>query len=118
MPKRRRKAIFGPTRGQLRAIFPSLARQKECPIIEGRLLPAHVHMGIAILPKHPVESVIGVLNGKSAIAIARQCGKKRDSTGGHFRARGYAVSTVRLELEQVRTHIREQDYADGTGGPL
>jgi len=27
-------------------------------------------------------------------------------------SRGYAVSTVRFELEQVRTYIREQDAAD------
>jgi len=32
----------------------------------------------------------------------------------HFWARGYAVSTVRFELEQVRQYIREQDHADGT----
>jgi REP element-mobilizing transposase RayT len=36
-----------------------LARQKECQIIEGHLLPDHVHMCIAIPPKYPVASVIG-----------------------------------------------------------
>jgi hypothetical protein len=30
--------------------------------------------------------------------------------------RGYAVSTVGFELEQVRQYIREQDHADGTSG--
>src|SRR5271167_2452189 len=79
VPKRRRKAIFGQTRRQLGAIFHSLARQKECQIIEGQLMPDHVHMCIAILPKHPVASVIGFLKGKSAIAIARLCGKQRTS---------------------------------------
>ena len=71
---------------------------------------------IAIPPKHPVASVIGFLKGKSAIAIARLCGKERNFTGEHFWARGYAVSTVGFELEQVRTYIREQDQADGIGG--
>jgi hypothetical protein len=28
----------------------------------------------------------------------------------------YAVSTVGFELEQVRSYIREQDAADGSGG--
>jgi putative transposase len=32
-------------------------------------MPDHVHMCIAIPPKHPVSSVIGFLKGKSAIAI-------------------------------------------------
>jgi putative transposase len=38
----------------LGAIFPALARQKECRIIEGNLMPDRVHMGIAIPPKYPV----------------------------------------------------------------
>src|SRR5215467_6017350 len=40
----------------------------------GHLMPDHVHMCIAIPPKHPVASVIGFLKGKSAIAIARLSG--------------------------------------------
>ena len=40
-------------------------------IMEGHLLPDHVHMCIAIPPKYPVASVIGFLKGKSAIAMAR-----------------------------------------------
>jgi Transposase IS200 like len=58
----------------------------------------------------------GFLKGKSAIAIARLCGKERNFTGEHFWARGYAVSTVGLELEQVRQYIREQEVADGSAG--
>ena len=84
VPKRRRKAIFGRTRRQLGAIFHALARQKECQIIEGHLMPDHVHMCIAIPPKHPVASVIGFLKGKSAIAIARLCGKERNFYGRAF----------------------------------
>ena len=48
--------------------------------------------------------------------MARLCGKERNSTGEHFWARRYAVSTVGFELEQVRQYIREQEDADGTGG--
>ena len=80
VPKRRRKAIFGQARRQLGAIFHVLARQKECQIIEGHLMLDHVHMGIAIPPKHPVASVIGSLKGKSAIAIARLSRKERNFT--------------------------------------
>ena len=42
--------------------------KKECQILEGHLMSDHVHMCIAIPPKHPVASVIGFLKGKSAIA--------------------------------------------------
>src|SRR5215831_3780883 len=39
VPKGRRKAIFGQTRRQLGPIFHALARQKECQIVEGHLMP-------------------------------------------------------------------------------
>src|SRR5256714_15532113 len=66
----RRKVLFGQARRKLGEVFHALARQKECQIMEGHLLPDHVHMCIAIPPKYPVASVIGFLKGKSAIAMA------------------------------------------------
>ena len=116
IPKRRRRQLYGQIRRQLGPIFHALARQKECQIIEGHVMPDHVHMCIAIPPKVAVAQVIGFLKGKSAIAIARQFGgKERNFTGEHFWARGYAVSTVGFELEQVRAYIREQEDADTDG---
>ena len=79
-------------------------------------MPDHVHMCIEIPPKHVVASVIGYLKGKSAIAIARQfAGRNRNFAGEQCWARGYAVSTVGFELEQVRAYIRDQELADGQG---
>ena len=107
---------FGNIRKHLGAIFHELARQKECTIIEGHLLPDHVHICISIPPKYAVASVIGFLKGKSAIAIARQFGgRERNFTGEHFWARGYCVSTVGYEEEKVRAYIREQEDGDDEG---
>lgn len=36
----------------------------------------HVHMCIEIPPKYPVALAIGFPKGKSAIAMARQCGNR------------------------------------------
>lgn len=116
VPKRRRKVLFGQVRRQLGEVFHALAKQKECQILEGHLMPDHVHICIAIPPKHPVASVIGFLKGKSAIAVARLNGRERNFTGEHLWARGYAVSTVGFELEEVRRYIREQEEADGASG--
>jgi putative transposase len=115
VPKRRRRVLFARIRRQLGPIFHALAQQKECQIVEGHLMLDHVHMCIAIPPKYPVASVIGFLKGKSAIAVARLSGKERNFTGEHLWARGYAVSTVGFELEQVRQYIRDQEEADGAG---
>lgn len=112
VPKYRRKVLYGKLREQLKEIFHELARQKECKIVEGNLVLDHVHMCIAIPPKHAVASVIGFMKGKSAIAIARLGGKQRNFNGENFWARGYAVSTVGFDLPSIQKYIREQENYD------
>jgi putative transposase len=97
-------------------IFPELARQKECRSVAGHLLADHVPMCIEIPPTLAVASIMGCLKGKSAVAIARQLGGKRQNcTGAHVWARGYAVSTVGDELEEGKRYIREQAAEDQAG---
>jgi len=116
VPKRRRKAIFRQARRQLGAIFHALARQKECQIIEGHLMPDHVHMCIAIPPKQPRGIGDRVPQGEECDRHSSPEPQGTQFYGEHFWARGYAVSTVGFELEQVRQYIREQEAADGNNG--
>jgi putative transposase len=51
VPKYRRKAIYGEVRKALGPIFHELARQKESRIIEGHLMPDHMHMCLLVPPK-------------------------------------------------------------------
>ena len=53
VPKKRRRVLFAQVRRHLGEIFHALARQKECQIMEGHLMPDHVHMCIAISPEVP-----------------------------------------------------------------
>ena len=112
VPKYRKKVIYGKIREKLKEIFHELARQKECQIVSGNLIIDHVHMCIAIPPKHSVSSIIGFLKGKSAIAVARMSGKERNFNGENFWARGYAVSTVGFDLPSIQKYIREQEDYD------
>ncbi len=110
IPKRRKKVIFGKLRKHLGQLLHELAKQKGCEIVEGHLMPDHVHMCISIPPKYAVSNVVGFIKGKSAISIARQfMGKTKNFTGENFWARGYFVSTVGLDEEVVRAYIREQE---------
>ena len=109
VPKLRKKVIYGKIRPKLGTIFHALASQKDCRILQGHLLHDHVHMLIEVPPKYKVSEVVGFLKGKSAIAIAREFGRTRNFTGEHFWARGYAVSTVGFEEEQIRTYISRQE---------
>ena len=80
VPKRGDGRLVWHIRKALGAIFHALARQKECRILEGHLMPEHVHIVSRFPPRHAVASVIGFLKGKSAIAIARQlAGRERIS---------------------------------------
>ncbi len=80
-------------------------------------MPDHIHVLDSIPPKVAVASIVGFLKGKSAIAIARHfAGKTRNFTGEHFWARGYAVSTVGFEEENVRKHIQEQEGFENQEG--
>jgi putative transposase len=119
VPKRRRKVLYGELRRQLGLSFHELARQKACEVLEGHLLPDHVHRLIALPPKHAVASVIGFLKGTQgvpgAMAMARLQGKERNFAGEHFWARGYAVSTVGFDEDAVRRYVHDQDDDDDRG---
>jgi putative transposase len=72
-------------------VFRQLALQKGSEILEGHLMPDHVHMMIAIPLKHAVSQVVGFIKGKSAIHLTRVYGeRKRNFVGQHFWARGYS----------------------------
>ena len=117
IPKKRRKVFYGKIRQAIGTVLHELARQKECQIIEGHAMPDHIHVLASIPPKHSVASIVGFLKGKSAIAIARHfVGKTRNFTGEHCWARGYAVSTVGFEEENVRKYIQEQEGFENQEG--
>ena len=113
IPKYRKKQLFGLIRTELAPVMKELARQKESEILQGALMPDHVHMLIAIPPKYAVSSVIGSIKGKSAIYIARNFrGKKRNFVGESFWARGYFVSTIGLDEGMIRNYIKNQEKED------
>ena len=85
IPKCRRKTLYSNLRRHLGGVFRQLAAQKGCEIVEGHLMPDHVHMMIAIPPKLAVSRVVGYIKGKSAIRLARVYGeRKRNFIGQHF----------------------------------
>lgn len=113
IPKYRKKKIFSALRTRLGDIFHDLAAQKESKIVEGQMMPDHVHMLISIPPKYAVSHVVGYIKGKSAIYIARNFfGKQRNFVGESFWARGFYVSTVGLDENIIREYIKNQEKED------
>ena len=90
----------------------SLCRQKGVELLEGHLMPDHIHMCLSVPPKFSIAFVIGFLKGKSAVRIHREVFKYQRVTGMHFWARGYCVSTVGLDEAAVKKYIRDQEKAE------
>jgi putative transposase len=113
IPKYRKKVLYGQLRKHLGGILRELAVQKESRVLEGHLMPDHIHMLVSIPPKYSVAQVVGFIKGKSAIQIARTfSGRKRNFTGQHFWARGYFVSTVGRDETVIREYIKKQEQED------
>jgi putative transposase len=73
----------------------------------------HVHLLLSIPPKYSVAQVVGFIQGQAAIHMARTCmGRRKNSTGHHFWARGYDVSTVGRDEAVIRESIRTQEAED------
>ena len=116
IPKCRKKELYGKVRKFLGSVFHELAGQRRSKIVEGHMVQDHVHMMIQIPPKYAVAEVVGYIKGKSAIAVARQFGgRKRNFSGEKLWARGYAVSTVGFEKEQVQKYVKNQKQLDSQG---
>ena len=111
IPKYRRKVLFGKVKRRVGEILRGLAKQRQVEILEGHVMPDHIHMCLSIPPKYSVAHVIGFMKGKSAVRIHQMTGSAR-TTGMHFWARGYFVSTVGLDEEVVKKYIREQETLD------
>ena len=107
MPKYRKRKLYGTLKKHVGEVIREVCRQRGIELVEGHLMPDHIHMCVSIPPKHSVALAIGFIKGKSAVRIHRQILGKKKVTGLHFWSRGYCVSTVGLDEETIRKNIRE-----------
>ena len=87
--------IYNKYREDLIEIFKRLCSYKGVEIIEGRMMPDHVHMLLSIPPKIVVSTFIVYLKGKSALQMFDKHANLKYKFGNrHFWAEGYYASTV------------------------
>lgn len=63
--KYRRKIIYNQYRASIQEIIKRLCKYKGVEILEGHMMPDHVHLLLSIPPKMSVSSFMGYLKGKS-----------------------------------------------------
>ncbi len=112
-PKYRRKVIYNQYRDSLKEIIRCLCKYKGVDIIEGHMMPDHVHVLVSIPPKISVSNFMGYLKGKSALMMFDKHANLKYKFGNrHFWAEGYYVSTVGLNEETIKKYIQEQGKYD------
>ena len=116
IPKYRKRKLYGEVRKHVGEVIRDLCRQRGIEMVEGHLMPDHIHMCLSIPPKYSVAFAIGFIKGKSAVRIHRQLLGNKRVTGLHFWSRGYCVSTVGLDEETIRKYIREQEALEKRQG--
>ena len=91
-PKYRRKIIYNQYKESIRDILKQLCAYKGVEIIEGHLMPDHIHMLVSIQPKYSVSQFMGYLKGKSALMIYDKHANLKYKFGNrHFWSEGYYV---------------------------
>lgn len=112
-PKYRRKIIYNQYRRDLQDDIRLLCQYKGVKILEGHMMPDHVHLLVSISPKLSVASFMGYLKGKSALMMFDQHANLKYKFGNrHFWSVGYYVSTVGLNEATIRKYIRDQEKHD------
>lgn len=112
-PKYRRKIIYNQLRESIRDILKQLCRYKGVEILEGHMMPDHIHLLLSIPPKMAVSSFMGYLKGKSALMIFDKHANLKYKFGNrHFWAEGFYVSTVGLNEATIRKYIQNQERDD------
>ena len=112
-PKYRRKVIYNQLRKDISEILTQLCKYKGVEIIEGHMMPDHVHLLVSIPPKMSVSSFMGYLKGKSALMIFDKHANLKYKFGNrHFWSEGYYVSTVGLNEATIKKYIEEQEKHD------
>ena len=108
-PKYRRKVIYNQYKEDIRDIIKQLCGYKGVEIIEGHLMPDHIHMLVSIPPKISVSSFMGYLKGKSALMIFDKHANLKYKFGNrHFWCRGYYVDTVGKNAKKIQEYIQNQ----------
>ena len=116
-PKYRYKVLEGRAEVFVRNLLYNLCGQKDQLTVEEiNILPDHVHLILSIPPKYSVSEIMGWLKGKIAIKLFQE---QHDLTkqywGRHLWSRGYCVSTVGLNEEQIRKYVKWQQNKEGKG---
>ncbi len=110
-PKYRYRIFKGEVEEYTRQQVYRLCQQKDMvEVLELNVQTDHVHVVMSIAPKYAVSDIMGYLKGKLAMRLFQRYEKLgKRYWGRHLWSRGYCVSTVGLDEEQIRKYVKWQE---------
>ena len=113
-PKYRYRILKGEIAEYCRQQIYKLCSQKDLiEVLELNIQADHVHLVLSIAPKYPVSSVMGYLKGKLSTRLFQRYEKiGKRYWGRHLWSRGYCVSSVGLNEEEIRKYVKWQEKKD------
>ena len=110
-PKYRFRILTGDVGTFVERAVRSMCEWKGAEVLELKVLADHVHLVVDMPPRESVADLMGLLKGKTAIKLFKsyQGLRKKPYWGNHFWSRGYCVSTVGVDEEQIRKYVKYQE---------
>lgn len=88
-------------------------------ILEGHMMPDHVHLLLSIPPSISISSFMGYLKGKSSLMIYEKYPElKYKYRNREFWCRGYYVDTAGKNAKKIQEYIQKQLEEDKAGEQL
>ena len=113
-PKYRFRILQGQIAEYVEKKIRDICEWKKAEILELNVMTDHVHIVVIVPPRMAISELMGLLKGKTAIAIFQKTKKLRSRPywGNHFWSRGYCVTTVGMDEEKIRRYVRYQEEAE------
>lgn len=92
---------------ELKKMFKYVAKWKQLSIHAWHIGDEHIHLDISIPPKYSVAYIVQVLKGKTSMWLKKKCNKFPKGT---LWQRGYFVSTIGLNENQIKKYIENQSH--------
>jgi len=98
-----------------REIYRLCEQKDRVEVLELNVQLDHVHLIVSLPPKYAVSEFMGYLKGKLALRLFQHYEHLgRRYWGRHLWARGYCVSTIGLDEEQIRKYVKWQEQRERT----
>ena len=113
-PRYRYRILQGDIKEYIDKKIRSICEWKQVEILEMKIMPDHIQMVAIIPPKLAVSELMGILKGKTAIAVFQhhKSLRKKPCWGNHFWSRGCCVTTVGIDEERIRRYVQYQEDAE------